>query len=103
MALPVCRVAGGHGGMRFVEFTTEAELEALRPAWNALLLESSSATIFLTWEWVWAWWCTYGKPGELRILAAYNESGRLRGLAPLRRQDASRYGQTVQVLSFIGD
>ena len=79
--------------MRVVQIQSETELQGLKPAWDALLRESASNTIFLTWEWVTAWWSAYGKPGELRILAAFDDRDVLRGIAPLRCGTARRYGQ----------
>ena len=72
--------------MRVIQIQNEAELRALKPAWDGLLRESAADTIFLTWEWVTAWWGAYGKPGELWILAAFDEQDVLRGIAPLRRE-----------------
>ena len=46
--------------MRVVQMQSEADLRALKPAWDALLRESAANTIFLTWEWVTAWWSVYG-------------------------------------------
>jgi CelD/BcsL family acetyltransferase involved in cellulose biosynthesis/peptidoglycan/xylan/chitin deacetylase (PgdA/CDA1 family) len=89
--------------MKIVEIRDESGFMALRPAWNALLAGSPSRTIFLTPEWVSAWWSAYGTPGELRILAGYDDSGELRGIAPLRSKAVRRYGQTVQALQLIGD
>lgn len=89
--------------MRVTEIRSEAELRNLQPAWDALLRESASNTIFLTWEWITAWWSAYGKIGQLRILAAFDEQGVLRGIAPLRDENVQRYGQTVPALTFIGD
>jgi peptidoglycan/xylan/chitin deacetylase (PgdA/CDA1 family)/CelD/BcsL family acetyltransferase involved in cellulose biosynthesis len=89
--------------MRVIQIQNEADLRALKPAWDGLLRESAADTIFLTWEWVTAWWAAYGKPGELWILAAFDEQDVLRGIAPLRRETARRYGQTVSTLTFVGD
>jgi peptidoglycan/xylan/chitin deacetylase (PgdA/CDA1 family)/CelD/BcsL family acetyltransferase involved in cellulose biosynthesis len=89
--------------MKVVQLLNEADLQALKPAWETLLSESASNTIFLTWEWMTAWWSAYGKPGELRILAAFDEHDVLRGIAPLRGETVRRYGQTVSALTFIGD
>lgn len=89
--------------MKIVEVRDEAELLDLRAAWEKLLAQSASDTIFLTWEWVSAWWAAYGRPGELRILLALDEDGSLRGIAPLRRQTVVQYGQRFSTLSFIGD
>ena len=89
--------------MRVIQIQNEAELRALKPAWDGLLRESAADTIFLTWEWVTAWWGAYGKPGELWILAAFDEQDVLRGIAPLRRETVRRYGQTVSAVTFVGD
>jgi peptidoglycan/xylan/chitin deacetylase (PgdA/CDA1 family)/CelD/BcsL family acetyltransferase involved in cellulose biosynthesis len=88
--------------MTIVEIRDQSGMAQLRPAWDALLRESSANTIFLTPEWVSAWWSAYGTPGELRVLAGY-EDGVLRGIAPLRVKNVRRYGQTVQALQLIGD
>lgn len=49
--------------------TKREELQALEELWNHLLLESSSNTFFLRWEWVWAWWEAFGAfLGTLHIL-----------------------------------
>lgn len=89
--------------MKVVQIQTEADLKALKPAWDTLLREAASNTIFLTWEWVTAWWSAYGKPGDLRILAAFDEHDVLRGIAPLRRETVRRYGQTASALTFVCD
>ena len=57
--------------MRIVELREEAALANLRTEWDALLALSASRTIFLTWEWLSAWWRAYGTPGDLRILLAW--------------------------------
>jgi peptidoglycan/xylan/chitin deacetylase (PgdA/CDA1 family)/CelD/BcsL family acetyltransferase involved in cellulose biosynthesis len=89
--------------MKIVAIRSESELEALKPAWNALLETSASNTIFLTWEWIIAWWSAYGNPEDLRVLTAWDESDTLRGIAPLRRTTLRGYGQTAEAYSFIGD
>jgi peptidoglycan/xylan/chitin deacetylase (PgdA/CDA1 family)/CelD/BcsL family acetyltransferase involved in cellulose biosynthesis len=89
--------------MKLVEIRGETEFQNLGPEWNALLSESGSNTIFLTWEWASAWWRAYGTPSELRVLTVYDDAGVLRGIAPLRAKALKRYGQQVQALQFIGD
>ncbi len=89
--------------MNVIEIRDEAQLAALREPWNALLAGSAANTIFLTWEWVTAWWSAYGNPGDLRILVAVDGSGPPLGIAPLRLQRVRRYGRLYQKLSFIGD
>ena len=89
--------------MRVVECRSEAGLLELRRQWGELMELSLSDTIFLTWEWVSAWWEAYGIPGELNILLAFDEKDVLRGIAPLRRRTIRRYGRDYPTLSFIGD
>lgn len=89
--------------MKLLELREETDLERLRNDWNSLVCRSASRTIFLTWEWIASWWSAYGTPGDLRILAAFDDGGELRGIAPLRHQKVSQYGQTIRVLSFVGD
>ena len=89
--------------MKVTEIRSEEELQPMRAAWNQLVCESASKSIFLTWEWATAWWSAYGKPGELRVLTAVDEVGVLRGIAPLRAREMRRYGQQAPALAFIGD
>jgi peptidoglycan/xylan/chitin deacetylase (PgdA/CDA1 family)/CelD/BcsL family acetyltransferase involved in cellulose biosynthesis len=89
--------------MKVVEIPDENGFAELRQAWEALVSQSASNTIFLTWEWLTAWWSAYGTPGELRLLTIYDGGGALRGIAPLRSSRQKRYGQSVAALSFIGD
>lgn len=89
--------------MKLAEIRTEAGLRELKSAWNALLDESAPHAIFLTWEWLTAWSSAYRDLGKMRILAAYDDSGVLRGIAPLLEGKARKYGQMVSMLSFLGD
>jgi len=89
--------------MRVSEIRRFDDLQDLQRAWNGLLRESASDTVFLTWEWLTAWWSAYGSQDDLYVLAAFDESGVLKGVAPLRRQRATRYRQNVPVLEFAGD
>lgn len=89
--------------MTVVEIRNEGELERLRGDWDRLVCESRSRSMFLTWEWMQAWWSAYGVPGDLRILAAFDETGELRGIAPLWHLRLRQYGQSVPALAFIGD
>src|SRR5579871_10701 len=89
--------------MKVVEIRSEEAWQELKPAWEMLLRDSASNTIFLTWEWCTAWWQAYGKSRELRMLAAYDENQALRGVAPLCRQTQRKYGQSIPALSFVGD
>jgi peptidoglycan/xylan/chitin deacetylase (PgdA/CDA1 family)/CelD/BcsL family acetyltransferase involved in cellulose biosynthesis len=89
--------------MKVTEVRSEEELRPMRAAWDHLVCETASKSIFLTWEWATAWWSAYGKPGDLRVLTAVDDAGVLRGIAPLRERVVRRYGQQSPALAFIGD
>jgi CelD/BcsL family acetyltransferase involved in cellulose biosynthesis len=57
----------------------------LQGEWDELVLESSDATAFQTFPWLFSWWEVFGE-GELLILVARDERQRLVGLAPLSVQ-----------------
>src|SRR5437660_2521926 len=63
------------------------ELDALGPAWSALLERSSTNEPMLTPTWLLAWWRVFGSMGgrELRV-AVFHEANRLIGLAPFLRR-----------------
>ena len=56
---------------------------ALRQEWNSLLRASASASPFLTWEWLHAWWQHLGGSSQLRILAV-RAGAELVAVAPFR-------------------
>ena len=53
-----------------------------RTAWNALVERSTSRTVFLTWEWLSAWWAVYSEGRQLNIVAVWDGDS-LVGAAPL--------------------
>jgi CelD/BcsL family acetyltransferase involved in cellulose biosynthesis len=64
---------------------TIAEVEGfrrLRREWNELLSTSPSASVFLTWEWMFTWWKHLGGRRRLSILAV-RSAGELVAIAPL--------------------
>jgi CelD/BcsL family acetyltransferase involved in cellulose biosynthesis len=68
--------------LRIERVNSEAELLALKEPWTALLADVPGVPIFLTWEWISTWWRHYGQGQALWVLAAWDEAGRLAGLAP---------------------
>src|SRR5437879_919032 len=84
---------------------TNEEFRKLRSDWDELLARSASNTIFLTWEWLWAWWNAYAKTDdELLILLVRNSDSMLAGIFPLyvRRTMAIR-ALPIRCLRFIGE
>ena len=71
--------------------TTRAALWQLAPAWNALLRESASDTLSLTWEWLSAWWDVFGDSRELYVIVI-RSGEEVIGIAPLLRKRLLHYG-----------
>ena len=90
------------GKLRVIPIKTELEFFGMQRAWNELLSKSRADTVFLTWEWLTAWWRAYGKNGELYILRVIDDDETI-GLAPFYRKTISKYGFSFQVLALIGD
>jgi hypothetical protein len=57
------------------------EVQNLSGRWNPLLVQSASNTIFLTWEWIHAWW-NYASNHRPLVLIAW-EGNSLQGISPL--------------------
>lgn len=91
--------------VRLEVLTGEREFLALEPEWNALLQRSRSNNVFLTWEWVSAWWDSFRDGYQPRLLVAREPAGgRLLGVAPLALRRRSLRGLvSYRELSFIGD
>jgi len=70
---------------------TREEFKGLAAAWSSLLQESASDTLFLTHEWLNAWWEVFGSERELYILLV-RDSEELIGIAPLIRREVRHYG-----------
>ena len=85
--------------MRIECITSAQVFESMRSEWNALLKSSSADTVFLTSEWLTAWWHAYGGQKRLLILAARGEDGQLAGLAPFYIDTF----QGLRRLRFLGD
>lgn len=77
--------------MQIERIETIERLSAVRDAWRDLLAASASASPFLSWEWLDAWWRQFGGRRQLRVLAGWS-GGRLDFLAPFmaRRRQISR-------------
>ena len=81
--------------MRVEAITTVEACPALEPNWGALVERSSSATIFLTMEWLQPWWRHFRRRGDTLYILVAREGESIVGLAPLYRRRISAYGQVV--------
>jgi CelD/BcsL family acetyltransferase involved in cellulose biosynthesis len=82
----------------------EAEFLKLGEKWNKLLDRSASQSIFLTWEWIEAWWNNYKHNGySLFVLLAENNK-ELIGIAPLYLRSVKFLKLfNLRILFFLGD
>jgi peptidoglycan/xylan/chitin deacetylase (PgdA/CDA1 family)/CelD/BcsL family acetyltransferase involved in cellulose biosynthesis len=85
--------------VRIERISGTKELGALEGEWNSLLGRSSADSVFLTWEWLSAWWSAYGTGKELSVLVARGEDGECIGIAPLYIERSGR----TRIIRFIGD
>ena len=81
--------------------TSREELYHLRDEWNALLHQSASATVFMTWEWQHVWWEHFGSQseGSLTLITVRDGNEELIGLWPLYDPTP---GQSSRCLRVIG-
>ncbi|MGB0671322.1 MAG: GNAT family N-acetyltransferase [Rhodospirillales bacterium] len=82
---------------------TEVGLTALAGEWDDLLADSAADGLFLTPDWMLAWWRHFGVGGRLFVVVCRSE-GWLMGLAPLYLRDARLFGLLpVREARFLGD
>jgi CelD/BcsL family acetyltransferase involved in cellulose biosynthesis len=96
--------AGGRRSLQVRVYESLSDVESLRPGWKELLSQFRGATTFSSWEWLAPWWRAFGERRRLLVLAFFNESSQLAGIAPLCVEQR-RLGALVdlQVLRFWGD
>ena len=88
---------------RVERISAPGDLDALRAPWEALLAEIPECSVSLTWEWVDAWCRHRGPEWDMWVLAAFDQAGSLRGVAPWART-GHRIGPVhVKRLAFVGD
>jgi len=75
----------------FIEVATVADFAAMRETWNALLEQSSSNEIFLSWEWMHTWWEVYQDIHIVPyILVGKDTTGTMIGIAPFYIEHAAK-------------
>ncbi len=68
--------------------------------WNQVLQASKSNTLFLSYEWIYNWWKSFGKDKELLVLVV-RESEEVIGIAPLMIEKYKVGRLTFKQISFI--
>lgn len=80
---------------------SEEAFEVLQHEWNQLLVNSANREIFFTWEWLFAWWQTFGDKNNLWLLTV-RENGNLIGIAPFMMSTRKKLFFKLRVLRGIG-
>jgi CelD/BcsL family acetyltransferase involved in cellulose biosynthesis len=82
--------------------TSTAAFAELEPEWNALAAGSGITHPFVTHEWMWTWWQSFGADSELHILLV-REGNRLVAIAPLMRKRQRLFGRSLMSLQFLAN
>ncbi len=86
-------------------YRTWEEMSQIRDRWNDFLFQSSSATVYLTHEWLESWWSAFGESRELFVLSLFEPDGTLIGIAPFYRTSCPEHTGTklpIRMLCFLG-
>lgn len=68
-----------------------------------MLETSAQGVFFLRWQWLRAWWRSYGADGRLHIVVCRDAAGELTGLAPLYVAGQRHFSLiTIRELRFLG-
>ncbi|NPV75863.1 MAG: GNAT family N-acetyltransferase [Anaerolineae bacterium] len=80
--------------------TTLEEFSNLRESWRDLLATSELKTTFLTWEWLYSWWQTFGGDHALQLITVWRGE-QLAGIAPLMLTQKNKWGLKLRLLTNI--
>lgn len=83
-------------------YRTWQDVSQLADRWNELLSQSSSASVYLTYEWLKSWWIAFGASRELFVIGFFGQDGTLIGIAPFYRIQNPDTKLPVRVLRFLG-
>lgn len=79
----------------------ENELVRLRPEWQRILLADQHATVYQSWEWAFGNWSFRSVGKRLYVLAVWDSTSELRGIAPLWMREVW-LGTPLRIVEFVG-
>lgn len=79
----------------------EEAFESLRTDWNRILEQSGRPSIFLCWEWLYAWWAHFGRGHTLNLLVVRDATGSVVGVGPFCIERVGTFW-SVRILRFLG-
>jgi CelD/BcsL family acetyltransferase involved in cellulose biosynthesis len=68
--------------LRVERIREPAALAPIREDWNRLVDQSPRPNVFLTWEWLDAWWATLGAGQRLHVIVVRDAEGTVVGIGP---------------------
>lgn len=80
--------------------TADEIFAGLRTEWQRLFLDAG-ASPFLSWEWMSAWYESFGRGPSLTILTA-RQNGILVGILPMMTEERYVFGKRIEHLSLVG-
>jgi CelD/BcsL family acetyltransferase involved in cellulose biosynthesis len=75
--------------------------EGLKKSWDTLLQQNMIQDVFLSWEWLLAWWKTHQESRKLKLITV-KLGNEVVGIAPLMLERRSRLGLKFKVLTNLG-
>jgi CelD/BcsL family acetyltransferase involved in cellulose biosynthesis len=82
------------------EYSPQEFLES-RDAWNSAVQESLDNNVFLTWEWLSAWWKHFGEKRDF-LLVTLSDNRRIVAAAPLMTSVYAIFGFRIRKIELIG-
>jgi len=84
---------------------TESRWLDMKDEWNELVQKSSANPLFMSHEWLTAWWEIYGQitNGELIVLLCEDQEGLMNGAFPAYIATSRRYGILVKTAILVGN
>jgi CelD/BcsL family acetyltransferase involved in cellulose biosynthesis len=92
------------GQLQTASYFSWASLEGILPAWQRILNENQTLSIFSTPEWLRSWWEAFGRNRRLVVLAFLDSRGNVVGIVPMSWGSAKHpvFGR-LKELRLLGD
>jgi len=88
-------------GLRVERRSAADAFQPLRDDWNRLVDQSARPTVFLSWDWLYAWWTHFGEGQALHLLVVRDTQGAVVGIGPFCIERTSGLWP-ARVLKFLG-
>ncbi len=103
MTQGVARIASAVVSVTAKVVRSRSEFQQLGPEWTALFTRAGCSSVFLSFEWMAAWWDQWSRGRNLFVVAVRSSAGELVALAPLSIEQVSLWGVRQRRLCFLAD